>query len=581
MRWFRKKKKQVEFEEIFLDSSNLPSFNQGRMEGRRELPITRYNVGVVAVIFIFIAVGFLGRIAVLQIKEGETLRAISENNSIDTTVIIAQRGVVYDRNGELLAWNEPDEKGEYDFPVRAYTDRQGLGQLIGYVSYPLKDKKGFYFRTEYIGRNGIEATFNKQLAGTNGRRLIETDAVGDIIGEHVVENPIEGEPLTLSLDVRLSEAMYDIIATSTAQAGFRSGVAAIMDIETGEILAMTSYPSYDPEVMADGDDTELIAQYNNDPQFPFLNKVFAGVYTPGSIVKPFVAYAALEEGVITENTKIYSNGALIIPNPYNPGNPARFADWRVQGEMTVRDALAYSSNVFFYIIGGGLPKIAVPQAGLDAPFKGVGITKLNEYFDFFGFGKKTGIVLANEQAGTVPSPEWKKEVFGEDWRLGNTYHSSIGQFGWQVTPLQMLVAYGALANGGKFFVPKIIKGEDPEFTEKQLDPEALQVVREGMHMTTIAQRGTALALGRQVIPIAAKSGTAEIGAGNKYVNSWAAGYFPYDKPKYAFILMMDKAPRSNRLGATTIMGDVISWMEKNTPEYLGITTNTTNNNSNE
>ena len=570
MIWKWKKKKDVAFEEIFLDSSNLPSFNQGRMEGKMELPITRYNVGVVAVIFILIALWFLSKMFTLQITQGSEFRSISENNSIDETIIIAERGVVYDRNGELLAWNEPDKEGVYSFPVRAYTDRNGLGQLIGYVSYPLKDKKGFYYRTEYIGRNGVESSYNDILSGQNGQQLIETDALGKVIGEHIVDAPESGSELTLSLDVRLSEAMYDIIATSSTQAGFRSGAAAIMDIHTGEILAMTSYPSYDPEVMADGADTELIAQYNTDPQFPFLNKVFAGVYTPGSVVKPFVAYAALTEGVISEHTRIYSNGSLVIPNPYTPSQPSRFNDWRSQGDMTIRDALAFSSNVFFYIIGGGLPKIAVPQAGLDYAFPGLGITKLDEYFDLFGFGHETGIILANEQPGVVPSPQWKQEVFDEDWRLGNTYHSSIGQFGWQVTPLQMLVAYSAIGNGGRFFVPKVLKDEEPEYVDKELDMQALQVVREGMHMTTNAVRGTALALGRQAIPIAAKSGTAEIGYGNQYVNSWAAGYFPYEEPQYAFILMMDKAPRSNRLGATTIMGEVITWMSDNTPQYLGL-----------
>ncbi len=568
----KNKNKNVEFEEIFLDTSNLPSFNQNRMEGKRELPISRQNIIVVAVIFCAIAVWFLSKIYILQIVRGEEFKHISENNSVDRSVIIAQRGVIYDRNGELLAWNKQDKNGEYSFPIRAYTDRNGLGQLIGYVSYPLKDNKGFYYRKEYIGRNGVEATFNDVLAGENGYQFTETDATGKVIGEYVIDSPKPGNDLTLSLDIKLSEAMYNIISSSSKKAGFRSGAAAIMDVETGEILAMTSFPSYDPEVMANGDDRELIAKYNNDPQFPFLNKVFAGSYTPGSIVKPFVAYAGLVEGVITENTHIFSNGALVIPNPYSPDKPSRFADWRPQGNMTVREAIAYSSNVFFYIVGGGLPKIAVPQAGFDYPFKGLGISKLDEYFDFFNFGKKTGIVLANEQEGVVPSPDWKKEVFDEEWVLGNTYHTSIGQFGWKVTPLQMLVAYGALANGGRFFVPNILKDKESKYTDKKLDEYALNIIREGMHMTTISERGTALALGRQAIPIAAKSGTAEIGAGNQYVNSWAAGYFPYKEPKYAFILMMDKAPRSNRLGATTIMGEIITWMEHNTPEYLGLDT---------
>lgn len=540
------------------------------MEGKRELPVTKRNVYLIGILFILIAGGFFYQLYTLQIVEGARYYSISENNSIDETVIIAERGVVYDRNGEMLAWNEFDVNDDHTFPMRAYTDRQGLGQLIGYVSYPQKDNKGFYYQTDYIGINGVEASFNEVLAGVNGQQLVERDALGEVIGEHVVELPVPGRAVHLSIDSRLSEAMHDIIATSTVQAGFRSGAAVIMDVHTGEILAMTSYPSYDPEVMSDGDDAELIAQYNQDDRFPFLNKVFAGAYTPGSVVKPFVAYAALKERVISETTRMYSNGQLVLPNPYTPSQPTRFADWRSQGEMTVREAIAFSSNVFFYIVGGGLPEIAVPQAGLTSAFSGLGITRLNTYFDAFGFGKKTGIPLANEQAGVVPSPQWKQETFDEEWTLGNTYHSSIGQFGWQSTPLQMVVAYAALANGGTLLVPQVEKGVEPVFEVQELSPYELKVVQEGMRMTTNYPRGTARSLERDDVAIAAKSGTAEIGAGNAHVNSWAAGYFPYEEPQYAFVLLMDKAPRSNALGATRIMGDVVEWMSHNTPEYLGL-----------
>jgi len=571
MWWSRKKSgDEVSFEEILLDASNLPEFNQGRLEGKREMPITTRNVFVVGALFVAIAGWFLVQLFTLQVIEGAEHNEISEKNSIDRTVLIAERGVVFDRNGELLAWNEPDTSGQYNFPVRAYTDRQGLGQLIGYVSYPLKDSSGFYYRTEYIGRNGIESSHNTELSGVNGQQLLETDALGDVIGEHVVETSQAGKELTLTIDAGLSEAMHDIIATSTVQAGFRSGAAAIMDVRTGEIIAMTSFPSYDPEVMSDGDDIELIQQYNEDERFPFLNKVFAGAYVPGSIVKPFVAYAGLVEGVISSGTRIYSNGALVLPNPYTPSQPTRFADWRSQGEMTVREAIAFSSNVFFYIIGGGLPEIAVPQAGLNRSLPGLGITKLHEYFEMFGFGTDTGIELANEQAGTVPSPQWKEAVFDEEWTLGNTYHTSIGQFGWQVTPLQMLVAYGAIANGGRLFTPTVVEGKQASYTDIVIDEESMRVVKEGMRMTVNYPRGTARSLERDDVAIAAKSGTAEIGAGNAFVNSWAAGYWPYEDPQYSFILMMDQAPRSNALGATTIMGDVVEWMSVHRPEYLGL-----------
>lgn len=563
MRWRKKQKRLVEFDEILLDVSNLPSFNTARLEGRRELPIAPASIYLVAAVFIFVSFGFLTKIYTLQIGRGEEFRAISENNSVDSSVIIAERGVVYDRTGEMVIWNEYDFSGQYDFPVRAYTDRLGLGQLIGYVSYPQKDTRGFYYRTEYVGRTGVESAFEDLLSGVNGKKIVEKDALGDVVGEHALSPMVAGGELKLSLDAELSEAMYQIISTSSAQAGFRSGAGAIMDIETGELLALTSFPSYDPEVMADGDDTALIASYTTDDRLPFLNKVVSGVYTPGSIVKPFVAYAALSEKTIDPNKEIVSTGEIVIPNPYNPSNPSIFRDWRAHGVMTMREAIAFSSNVYFYTIGGGFG---------DQP--GLGITKMDKYFSLFGLGSTTGINIATEQAGVVPSPAWKKEVFDDDWRLGDTYFTAIGQYGFQTTPLQMLRAYAALANGGYLLTPHVEYGKVSERINLNLNPDYLQIIYEGMRKTVILPGGTARSLERKDVAIAAKSGTAEVGIGNESVNSWAAGFWPYEEPKYAFILMMDKAPRSNALGATRIMGGVVEWMSINRPEYLGLATST-------
>lgn len=562
----------VAVEEVLLDATNRGDFNHGRLEGKREQRIASRSVLVVWVLFLAIAAGFLYQIFQLQVVEGASYRTVAENNQIDESVIIAERGVVTDRNGEAMIWNELDDSGEYDFPIRAYTDRAGLGQVLGYVSYPKRDSKGFFFRTDYVGRNGVEAAFDDELKGANGEALVEVDAYGAIVSEFAINKPDPGGELQLSIDAELSEKMYNIIASSTEQAGFRSGAAAIMDIHTGEIIALTSYPSYDPEVMADGDDTDLIAEYNNDDRLPFLNKVIGGAYTPGSIVKPFVAYAALEEGVMSESTRIYSNGTLTIPNRYNPSNPSYFNDWRAHGNMTVREAIAFSSNIYFYLAGGGLPDYAAPQAGLSEGIQGLGITKMAEYYRKFGMGEATGVNLAQEQLGVVPDPAWKTETFDDDWRLGDTYFTSIGQFGFLTTPMQMLRSYAALSNGGYLVTPHVGLGEQSEKIDIELNDYNVQVVHEGMRKTVNFPGGTARALERSDVAFAAKSGTAEIGAGNAYVNSWAAGFWPYEEPQYAFILMMDRAPRENRLGATRIMGDVVEWMAVERPEYLGIAT---------
>jgi penicillin-binding protein 2 len=551
--------KSVEVEEVLLDASNIPAFNQGRMEGKREVPISKNSVRTVGFIFSCISLVFFYQIFSLQIVRGEEFKTISENNRVDEVLIIAERGVVYDRNGEMVAWNEADETGEYDFPIRAYTDRLGLGQVLGYVSYPKKDTRGYYFRTDYLGRSGVELAFDSTLKGGNGSKVIEVDALAHTVSEHEINIPQNGAALNLSIDAELSEAMYQIIATSSEKAGFRSGAAAIMDVETGELLALTSFPSYDPEIMADGDDTATIETYNQDDRLPFLNKIVGGAYTPGSIVKPFVAYKALEEGIISPSKVIVSNGSLLLPNPYNPGNPTRFNDWRAHGVMTMREAIAFSSNVYFYIIGGGYG---------DQP--GLGITKMAENYRRFGMGSPTGINLAQEQVGVVPDPAWKQATFDDDWRLGDTYFTAIGQFGFLTTPIQMLRAYAALANGGTLLTPHVQKDFQSEKTDIGLNQEYLQIIHEGMRKTVTLNGGTARSLERKDVAIAAKSGTAEVGAGNAYVNSWAAGFWPYEEPKYAFILMMDHAPRSNALGATRIMGDVVQWMSINRPEYLGI-----------
>lgn len=554
----------VEVDEVFMDAKNLPSFDHARLEGKRELPLHRQSVWRVVGVFVIVCGFFLYEIFTLQILEGASFRAIAENNKLDTAPVIAERGVVYDRRGEMLVWNEVDERGIYDFPVRAYTDRLGLGQVLGYVSYPRKDARGFYYRTEYIGRSGVESAYDTLLRGSNGTKVVEVDALNEVVSEFVLETPTGGQPVSLSIDAGLSAALYDIIATSSAQAGFRSGAGAIMHVETGEIIALTSFPSFDPEVMADGYDSNLIATYNNDDRLPFLNKMISGTYTPGSVVKPFVAYAALTENIIDPNKIIVSSGEIVVPNRFNPSNPARFTDWRAHGKMSMREAIAFSSNVYFYVIGGGFGD----QSGL-------GITKMAEYYRLFGLDSMTGISIAEERQGVVPDPAWKELVFEDDWRLGDTYFTAIGQFGFLSTPIAMLRAYAALANGGYLVEPHVEKGKVGVRTDLELDQTALVIVQEGMRMAVNYAGGTARGLERNDVAIAAKSGTAEVGAGNAYVNSWAAGFWPYEDPEYAFVLMMDRAPRSNSLGSTNIMGKVVAWMSVHRPEYLGIATTTT------
>lgn len=557
----------MEFDEIFMDSSNLPAFNRGRLEGRLELPISQNGIFMLGAAFILVTIVFFGKLFSLQVIHGADYRERSDNNRIDQGLIIAERGVIYDRRGEMLAWNGTDYGEERGFPLRAYTDRAGLGQLLGYVSYPQKDKNGFYYRTDYIGRTGLESVVEEVIHGKNGKQIIEVDVSGNIISSLTFEQSRPGSSFTTSVDAELSEAIYNIINSAVEKAGFRSGAGAIMDVETGEIVAMTSFPSFDPEVMANGSDSDLIASYNADERFPFLNKLVGGVYTPGSIVKPFMAYAALAERVITPQKQITSHGHLTIPNPYNPDQPTRFGDWRAHGATDMKTAIAYSSDVYFYIIGGGLPAIAAPQAGI-GEFTGLGITRISKYMKLFGMNELTGINFSGEQEGLVPTPEWKEETFDEEWRLGNTYHTSIGQFGFLTTPIQMLRAYAAIGNGGKLLTPTLTKDDTPKYEDLNLNQSHLQVIKEGMRMAVNKDGGTVRGLDLNYVEIAGKSGTAEVGVDKSHVNSWVAGFWPHKEPRYAFILLMEWAPADNSLGAGWVMREVFDWMKENRPEYL-------------
>lgn len=557
MRFFRKKRiAEIELDEMLIDTSNLPAFNRGRLEGRLEVPLSRRGVLGVGVVFSLIALVFFAQAFRLQVVEGNAFRAQSENNRLDQSLIIAERGVIYDRHGERLAWNKED--GDLlGFAGRAYTSRRGLGQLLGYVSYPKRDTSGFFFRTEYEGISGIEAQYDTALAGTNGAQLVEIDASQTVISEHVAHLPSAGESITLSIDAEFSEVLHDAISATSEEYAFRSGAGVVMDIHTGEIIALANFPSYDPEVLAKGADADAIAALNADPRLPFLNRIMTGLYTPGSVVKPFVAYAALAEGIISPEKKIVSTGSLVIPNPYNPANPSVFNDWRAHGAVDMRRAIAVSSNVYFYTIGGGFKDQ-----------KGLGISKISEYMHLFGFGEPTDTPLAGSRAGVVPTPAWKAEVFEDEWRLGDTYFTAIGQFGFQVSPLQMLRAYGAIANGGTMLTPHFVQGEDAHSYTLDLNPTHLAVIREGMRMSVVD--GTTRALNRADVHFAGKTGTAQVGANNEYINSWAVGYFPYEDPKYVFVTLLERGPSNNLFGAAPTMSRVVDWLIRNRPEYLGM-----------
>lgn len=553
----------VEPDEIFLDSKNLENFDQQQFEGRIEKPISKRSVFFLGLFFLIFTLGFTFKLGYLQIQKGEAYFVRSENNTLKKTIIFADRGMIYDRNKVELAWNKKEmieaEGEQNDFNSRAYLT-PGFSHILGYVNSPTKDKDGKYWQTEFVGKEGLEKVYNNQMKGLNGSKIIETDAHNNVHSENIVNSPVRGKDLILSIDARLQQELFKLIKELAESKSFTGGAGVVMDINNGEMIASTSFPEYDSSVLSAGRDNALIKSYLNDKRKVFLDRTNAGLYTPGSIVKPFFALGALNEGIIDPNKEILSTGSISIPNAYDKSKPTIFRDWKAHGWTGMREAIAVSSDVYFYSIGGGFEDQ-----------KGLGIKNIEKYSKLFGIGSKTGVDLSNEKKGNIPNPEWKLKNFKNDpWRIGDTYNTSIGQYGFQVTLLEMVRATAALANYGTLVTPHFVLGDTIKEGEKikieGLKKEHYDVIHEGMRETVTY--GTAVALNVPYVKAAAKTGTAQVGISKSKVNSWIIGFFPYENPKYAFTVMMEGGPSTGTVGASSIVRGLFDWMHTNTPEYF-------------
>lgn len=515
----------------------------------------RQRIGYLSLIGVLVTLVFILQLWGLQVERGEAFAIESIQNTLSQTPLFAERGSIIDRDGTKMAWNTATDTRPYF--LRSYATSTGFGHLLGYVKYPRRDNNGNFYRQEIHGEAGLERTFQDILAGTPGTKIVESNALGGAISESVVDVPESGGDVQLSVDAAVQSRLYSLIEQTSKDRGFSGGAGVIMEVDTGRILAAATYPEYSPTALTEGEEgyvSGLIA----DQSDPFLNRVSAGRYTPGSVVKPFVAAAALAEGVIQPHTTILSRGILRVENPYQPGSYSIFPDWKEHGYVDMRDALAVSSNEYFYQIGGGYKN----QPGL-------GITKIAEYSAAFGLAEQTGIEGMSEVDGIIPTPEWKLRNFGDDiWRLGDTYNTAIGQYGYQVTPLQMVRAVAGLATSGSLPEPTLLMDTAVKKTSvgKQISDRDYQVVREGMRQAVTD--GTAGGLDVGYVDVAAKTGTAELGGNESGLNSWIIGFYPYDEPKYAFTIVMANGPRSNVVGGVYVMRQLLDWMHIYHPEHV-------------
>ncbi|MEX1051898.1 MAG: penicillin-binding protein 2 [Patescibacteria group bacterium] len=420
-------------------------------------------------------------------------------------------------------------------PVRNYAAIASLSHTVGYVGKVTADEleqRRELLPISYIGKTGVEKNYDRILQGIPGVETLEVDSAGRVIRSIGVQPAQVGRSLLLTLDVPLQQLAASALLDSITKNGATSGAAVVLDVRSGDVLAMVSAPYFDNNIFSPNGDPGIRQATLNDPQSPLLNRAVAGQYPSGSTIKPVIAAAALQEGVISEQTRIDTSEGKITVGQWT------FPDWRVHGLADVRQAIAESNNIFFYTVGGGHGNIA-----------GLGATRLGQYLRLFGFGERLGIDLTGEATGLVPTPDWKEQTKKEQWYIGDTYNLAIGQGDLLVTPLQLTAATAAIANGGTLYQPKTVKkylatervsAEDVAnriVRDNFINPQVLQIVREGMRRTV--ESGSARSFAGLPIEVAAKTGTAQFNVAKDRTHSWFTAFAPYHNPEIAISVIVE------------------------------------------
>ena len=569
-----------------------------------------------------------GKLYYLQIMVGGQQYQLAEGNRVRSIVVRAPRGIVYDKNGTPLVKNVPNfevvvvpadlpekdedrnhilgelskvvgvpieeiakiikEKGDYSSlpviisksierdtalileskladlkgvsvqinPIREYLDFGLLSHVLGYAGRiseeEYKGKEEVYDINDYIGKTGLEYEYETYLKGLNGEEREQVDALGKVIKIMGQKEPENGQNLILSIDFELQKKFTESLRGSMEKAKVKKGVAIAQNPKTGEILAMVNLPSYDNNLFAKGISEADYKKLTEDPDKPLVFRSASGQYPSGSVIKPFIATGALEEGIINESTTVNSTGGIKI-------GEFDFPDWKPGGHgvTNVTKAIAQSVNTFFYAIGGGHENI-----------RGLGASKIKEYLLKFGFGKVSGIDIPGEAEGNIPDSEWKERVKGEPWYLGDTYHMAIGQGDILVTPLQMLNATSAIANGGTLFKPRIVdkimdmKGETKKEFESDIlakdfiKKENVDIIKRGMRETIVS--GSGRSLNDLPVEVAGKTGTAQFSNDLTRKHAWFEAFAPYNDPNISIIVLLEEGGGGDEFAAP-VAKEVLKW----------------------
>lgn len=450
-------------------------------------------------------------------------------------------------------------------PVREYPYADLVSHMLGFMG-PIPaalaedyTAEGYTNLNEKVGLSGLEYSYQTQLRGTPGYKNLEVDILGRemrTVGQ--VADPVPGNNLILGTDLRLQRAMREALEGAMEEKAAKWGVVIAMDPMTGLILGMVSLPSFDNNIFAEGINEEYLA-LEDDERRPLINYAIGGVYPPGSTFKMTTAGAALQEGIISGDGIVVDNGPMYLPNRFAPNDLSmaqKFVSWNHKlginhGALNVVRALALSNDIYFYWVAGGYPPDQIP---------GLGARKLAQWTALFGYGDPTGIDLPGEVGTIVPNDQWKRQQYAESWTTGDSYNMGIGQGYVLATPLQVLVASSAVANGGKVVQPQVVyqmtdangglqRDFAPQITrELPISAENMNLLQQGMWSVVNSDEGTATTARIDGVTVAGKTGTAEFceyipdeqdcrrdDKDNLPTHAWFVGYAPFEAPEIAVV----------------------------------------------
>ena len=422
-----------------------------------------------------------------------------------------------------------------------------------------------YSLNETVGKSGLEYTYEKHLRGINGKRIVSKISSLSSDSLQFTQEAKNGNNLYLSLDYNLQQKAYETLKQYAEQAmkdleiedKKPEGTVIVMDINTGDILTYISIPDYSGETFSKLPSSSSIDALLKDPSRPLIDRNIMETFPPGSIFKPIVGIASLEENIVTKNTVIDTKGFITVKNQYNPEIEYVFNDWENHGSINFAEGLARSSDVYYYYLSGGY------QDDKEY-FQGLGVDRIHQYAKRFGIGSITGIDLPGEISGILPNRQWKESNLNEPWVVGDTYQLGIGQSYLKIPPVQMLVATAAIGNGGYLVTPKFVKqiGNeeqkiDTENSKKKIDisDKNINIMMDAMKLAADPY-GTAFTGEPDNINIGGKTGTAEYGIptyndegiAEYKTHGWYSGFAPFNEPEIAIIVFLKDGVGSTHAG---------------------------------